>query len=123
MYHSWPREVYLLSLEEHRDGDTWGVRLLELVQRGFAPHCTIADFAKGLRSGQEQALPNVPCWGDVFHGLYEIGPVVRHLESRAYDAMAAAEKLDQQQKRHEWRNGRKDREVSGKLPHTDQAKI
>lgn len=28
---------YLLSQEEHRDGDTWGVRLLELADRGFAP--------------------------------------------------------------------------------------
>jgi hypothetical protein len=112
---------YLLRLEEHRDADTWGVRLLELTQRGFAPNCTIADFAKGLRSGQKQAMPTVPCWGDVFHGLYEFGPVVRHLESRAYDAMTATEKLAQQQKRHEWRNGRKDREVSGKLPHACKA--
>jgi hypothetical protein len=112
---------YLLRLEEHRDGDTWGVRLLELAQRGFAPNCTIADFAKGLRSGQAQALPDVPCWGDVFHGLYEIGPVVRYLEGRAYDAMTAAEKLAQQQKRYEWRKGRKDREVSGKLPHARKA--
>ena len=28
---------YLLSIEEHRDGDTWGVRLLELVAQGFQP--------------------------------------------------------------------------------------
>jgi hypothetical protein len=112
---------YLLRLEEHRDADTWGVRLLELVQRGFAPDCTIADFAKGLRSGQEQAMPDVPCWGDVFHGLYEFGPVVRHLESRAYDAMTATEKLARQQKSHEWRKGRKDRELSGKLPYARKA--
>jgi hypothetical protein len=112
---------YLLSLEAHRDADTWGVRLLELAQRGFAPAQTIADFAKGLRSGQEQAMPAVPCWGDIFHGLYEFGPVVRHLERRAYEAMAATEKLGQQQKRHEWRNGRKDREVSGKLPYACKA--
>jgi hypothetical protein len=112
---------YLLSLEEHRDADTWGVRLLELAQRGFAPSRTIADFAKGLRSGQQQAMPAVPCWGDVFHGLYECAPVVRHLESRAYDAMAATEKLAHKQKRHVWRKGRKDRELSGKLPHARKA--
>jgi hypothetical protein len=39
---------FLLSLEEHRDGDTWGVRLLELVDRGFAPDATVADFGSGL---------------------------------------------------------------------------
>src|SRR5271157_1403918 len=27
---------FLLSPEEHRDADTWGIRLLELVDRGFA---------------------------------------------------------------------------------------
>jgi hypothetical protein len=112
---------YLLSLEEHRDGDTWGVRLLELAQRGFAPDCTVADFAKGLRCGQEQALPGVPCRGDVFHCLYEVGPLARYLENRAYDAMTCVEKLQRQQKRHERRKGRKDREVSGKLTYAVQA--
>jgi hypothetical protein len=37
---------YLLIQEEHRDGDTWGVRLLELLERGFAPQATIADFSE-----------------------------------------------------------------------------
>src|SRR5262249_52967786 len=60
---------YLLSQEEHRDGDTWGVRLLELVDRGFAPEATVADFGSGLRAGHEQALPGVACRGDVFHSL------------------------------------------------------
>ncbi len=36
---------YLLSSEEHRDADTWGVRLLELSERSFRPDATIADFA------------------------------------------------------------------------------
>ena len=30
---------YLLSLEDHRDAETWGVRLLELVDQGFASRC------------------------------------------------------------------------------------
>jgi hypothetical protein len=112
---------YLLSLEEHRDGDTWGVRLLELVERGFAPDATIADFAKGLRSGQEQALPGVPCRGDVFHCLYEVGPLVRYLENRAYDAMGAVEKLARKQGQHERRKGRKDLEVAQRLRHAKEA--
>jgi hypothetical protein len=112
---------YLLSLEEHRDGDTWGVHLLELAARGFAPEATIADFATGLRAGQEQALPGVPCRGDVFHALQEFGPAVRYLHNRAYEAMTAVEKLARQQKRHESRRGRKDREVSAKLPYARQA--
>jgi hypothetical protein len=112
---------YLLSMEEHRDGDTWGVRLLELIERGFRPQATIADFAKGLGSGQGQALPGVPCRGDVFHGLYEVGPLVRSLENRAYEAMDTVEELSRQQKQHEWRQGRKSPSVAAKLWQAQQA--
>jgi hypothetical protein len=98
---------YLLSPEEHRDADTWGVRLLELQTHGFAPDATIADFATGLRAGQKQAFPDVPCRGDVFHVLHKIVPVVTFLEQRAYAAMAARSKLEQQQASHERRQGRK----------------
>ena len=55
-----------MSPEEHRDADTWGIRLLELVDRGFAPEATIADFASGLRAGHQEALPEVPCRGEFF---------------------------------------------------------
>lgn len=111
---------YLLSLEEHRDGDTWGVRLLERVERGLRPDATIADFAKGLRCGQEQALPGVPCRGDVFHCLYEVGPLVRYLENRAYDTMEAVGKLTRQQALHQWRKGRKDLRVAQRLRYAQQ---
>ena len=52
---------FLLSLEEHRDADTWAIRLLELADRGFAPQATIADFGTGLRAGMAAALPDGPC--------------------------------------------------------------
>src|SRR5438270_6881182 len=51
---------FLLSLEDHRDADTWGVRLLELQERGLAPRATIADFGTSLRAGQELAFPGLP---------------------------------------------------------------
>jgi hypothetical protein len=106
---------YLLSLEAHRDADTWGVRLLELVDRGFQPQATIADFAGGLRAAQAAVLPGVPCRGDVFHVLDEAVPLVTYLENRAYDAIAACAKLQRQQAQHERRRGRKAADVSGKL--------
>jgi len=112
---------YLLRLEEHRDGDTWGVRLLELADRGFAPDATIADFASGLRSGQEQALPGVPCRGDLFHCLYQVGPLVNYLENRAFAAMETVEKLARQQRQHERRQGRKDLRVAQRLRYAKQA--
>jgi hypothetical protein len=85
---------FLLSREDHRDADTWGTRLLELQERGFAPTATVADFGTGIRAGQKLAMPEVPCRGDVFHALHEATPVVTYLENRAYDAIAAQHKLE-----------------------------
>jgi hypothetical protein len=85
---------YLLSMEEHRDADTWAIRLLELQERGLAPDATIADFGQSLRAGQQLAMPAVPCRGDVFHALHTMGPLVTYLENRAYDAIAAQDKLE-----------------------------
>lgn len=87
---------FLLSAEDQRDGDTWALRLLELQDRGFAPKATIADFGVGIRAGQKRALPGVPCRGDIFHALNEIIPVATFLENRAYDAIAAHDKLQRQ---------------------------
>jgi transposase-like protein len=106
---------FLLSLEEHRDADTWGVRLLELGDRGFAPEATVADFGAGLRAGQQEALPKVPCRGDVFHALYTIGPLARYLENRAYEVIDARSKLERKQATAQRRHGRKDQSLAMKL--------
>jgi hypothetical protein len=103
---------YLLSQEEYRDADTWGVRLLELQQRGFAPDATIADFATGLRAGQEQALSDVPCRGDIFHALQKVMSAVIYLDSQAYAAIAARSKWEQRQAAYQRRHGRKDSTVA-----------
>jgi hypothetical protein len=84
---------YLLSPEEQRDGDTWAIRLLELQDRGLAPDATIADFGTGLRAGQQQALPGVPCRGDVFHALQTVTALLTYLENRAYRTIEAHHKL------------------------------
>jgi hypothetical protein len=85
---------FLLSLENQRCATTWGVRLLELQERGFDPEATIADFGTGLRAGQELALPGTPCRGDTFHVLQEITPLVTYVENRAWDAIEARHRLD-----------------------------
>jgi hypothetical protein len=112
---------FLLSLEDHRDADTWGIRLLELVDRGFAPEATIADFAAGLRAGHKEALPGRPCRGDVFHALYEVGPLVGYLENRAYEAIETRTKLERKQATAERRRGRKDRSLARKLSYARSA--
>jgi hypothetical protein len=105
---------YLLSQEDHRDADTWGVRLLESAERGFAPEAIIADFGTGLRAGQELALPRVPCRGDVFHLVRDLEQAVSYLENRAYDALDACARLEQEQARVR-RRGRPARGVAQRL--------
>jgi hypothetical protein len=78
---------YLLSLEEQCDTETWGVRLLELTDRGFAPQAIVCDAGKCLRAGQALAMPGTPCRGDVFHALHEGQEVASFLERRAYKAI------------------------------------
>jgi len=112
---------YLLSPEDHRDADTWGVRLLELHERGFGPDCTIADSASGLRAGQAEALPNVPCRGDVFHALQTATPLVGYLENRAYEAITTCSRLEHRQARAEHRQGRKDASLAGQLRYARDA--
>ena len=106
--------LLLASPEEHRDADTWGVRLLELVDQGFAPKATIADFGSGLRAGHQEVLPEVPCRGDVFHALYHTGPLVRYLENRAYEAMNVCAKLERKQATTARRRGCKDQSLATK---------
>jgi hypothetical protein len=112
---------YLLSAEEHRDADTWGVRLLELSDRGFRPDATIADFASGLRAGQAEVLPDVPCRGDVFHAVQTATPLVGYLENRAYEAIATRSRLEDRQGRTEHRQGRKDLSLASQLRYAREA--
>ena len=112
---------YLLSQEEHRDAVTWGVRLLELCDRGFAPDATIADFGSGLRAGQELALPGLACRGDVFHALQTLEALVASVENRAYQAIAARSKLEHQQAQSQKRRGRSAPSLSQKLRHARPA--
>ena len=108
---------YLLSLEEHRDAETWGIRLLELRDRGFQPDATIADVGSGLRAGQELALPTTPCRGDVFPALQDLTSALGTVDHRAYQAMDTCNDLQRKQARHAWRHGRADLKLANTLKH------
>ena len=105
---------YLLSLEDHRDADTWAIRILELQDQGFQPEATIADAGKGLRAGQALAMPEVPCRGDVFHALQSVQSLLTFLENRAYAAIDTASDLQRKKPRLVWR-GRRTQSVAAKL--------
>jgi hypothetical protein len=82
---------YLLAPEKSRDADTWALRLMELGDKGLQPDYTVADGGTGLRAGQTLAWPDIPCRGDVFHALLEIGRLAVYLEHRAFSAMSIRE--------------------------------
>jgi hypothetical protein len=85
---------YLLRLEDNRDGDTWGVHLLDLRKRGLNPDAVIGDAGSGLRAGLKQALPEVPFRGDVFHAIRDFQDVARLLEQGAYKAIKKCTELE-----------------------------
>ena len=85
---------YLLAQEPSRDAVTWAVHLLDLSQRGLHLEYTVADAGQGLRAGQAEAWPGVPCRGDVFHAEREMGKMTTYLENRAYGCIGAREELE-----------------------------
>ncbi len=78
-------------------------------------------FRRGLRAGQAEALPDVPCRGDVFHALQTATPLVGYLENRAYEAIATRSRLENRQARGEHRQGRKDASLVGQLRYAREA--
>ena len=85
---------YLLAVEDHCDETTWGVHLLNLIERGLHPERTIADGGKALRAGQAAAWPDIPCHGDVFHAERDLGRLAYYLENRAAGCTTARRKLE-----------------------------
>lgn len=85
---------YLLAQEPSRDAVTWAIHLLDLSQRGLHLEYTVADAGQGLRAGQAEAWPGVPCRGDVFHAESEMGKMTIYLENRAYGCIGAREELE-----------------------------
>lgn len=96
-----PQSTYcfLLAHEQHRDATTWGVHLLDLAAHGLDVAYTIADAGKGLRAGQAQAWPNTPCWGDIFHPLYEAGRLTAYLTNRALGCIGERDRLERKMTR------------------------
>jgi len=86
---------YLLAEADHRDEDTWGIHLLDAKAQGFAPDYTIADGAAGLRAGQQVALGDTPCHGDVFHIQHQCETLANLLGRLAKGAATRRQRLEQ----------------------------
>ncbi len=84
---------YLLTAEERRDADTWGVHLLDAAQQGLDPDYTIADAGQGLRAGQKAAWSDTPCHGDVFHIQRQCESLANTLSRLAHGATSRRQAL------------------------------
>lgn len=105
---------YLLSVEDSCDETTWGVRLLDLSDRGLDLERTIADGGKALRAGQKAAWGDaVPCDGDVFHAQMKLTQLTTFLQRRAYKCIKAHQ--DIQAKMHRARKKGNGQKLSKKL--------
>ena len=83
--------VLNLSPAEKRDGATWGLTLLDLLERGIQFHDLASDGAQGIRAGAEAAELAVPLRPDLFHLLREAHKRSQRLEKAAYQAIKLAE--------------------------------
>ncbi len=88
--------VLLISKEDEADATTWGVRFLELQQRGLQYAHLVKDQGAAMAAGIADAgiLPDSACGSDVFHCLLTFGREARALAHQATRAQTAFEKLD-----------------------------
>ena len=86
---------YLLAEAQHRDEVTWGVHLLDAKAQGLNPDYTIADAAKGLRSGQRAVFGELPCHGDVFHIQHQCETLANLLTRLAKGATSRRQQPEQ----------------------------
>ena len=84
--------VLNLTPAESRDGTTWGLTYLDLVERGFQFHDLACDGGLGLRAGVREAELVIPLRPDLFHILRDAHRLTRRLEGAAYKAIETAER-------------------------------
>jgi hypothetical protein len=103
----------LLAKATDRDQDTWGIHLLDLQERGYAPLTSILDGAKGLIKGHEIALPDTILRHDQFHFISDLKDCGRFLKNQVASSTTTALKLFNQKEKA--RNEQKKQELSDSL--------
>jgi len=84
--------VLNLTPAESRDGTTWGLTYLGLMERGIQFQDLACDGGTGLRAGVREAKLAVPLRPDLFHLLQEAQRLTRRLEGAAYRAIETTER-------------------------------
>jgi len=84
--------VLNLTPAESRDGTTWGLTYLDLVERGIQFHDLACDGGTGLRAGVLEAELAIPLRPDLFHILQDAHHLTQRLERTAYKAIDTADR-------------------------------
>lgn len=87
---------YLLSVEHHRDEDTWAIHFWDCQKKGLDPLRTIGDDASGLVSGHKMVFPDVPYHYDNFHLSRALMDLRRFYRNRLKTAITELRLLQKQ---------------------------
>ena len=80
--------LFDLSLRASRSGADWADVLEIGKAQGLDLSVVVKDAGAGIDAGVRQAFPGAERRDDCFHALYEMNKVQRHLEQKAYGAIA-----------------------------------
>lgn len=108
--------VLNLTAAEARDGTTWGLTYLDLVERGIQFQDLACDGGSGLRAGVREAKLAVPLRPDLFHLLQEAHRLTRRLEGAAYRAIELAQRAQRADLQARGIIRRRGRPLKSKLP-------
>lgn len=108
--------VVNLTPAESRDGTTWGVTYLELLERGVQFHDLACDGGTGLRAGVREAELAIPLRPDLFHLMQDAHRLTRRLEAAAYRAIDTAERARRAELEAQGLIRRRGRPLKVKLP-------
>lgn len=88
--------VLFAGKEHEADGTTWGVRLLELQERGLRCAHLVKDQGTAMTAGVAESglLPRSACGSDAFHFLRAFGREARALAHQSTRAQDAHDKLE-----------------------------
>ena len=78
-----------------RDGETWNICLLLLMDQGYKPDTAVIDGASGLLKGYTDAMTSVTIRHDHFHIIRDILNCVRYLSNKEKSAATKAFKLQE----------------------------
>ncbi|HNT73517.1 MAG TPA: hypothetical protein PKH77_00720 [Anaerolineae bacterium] len=108
--------VLNLTPAQSRDGTSWGVTYLDLVERGIQFHDLACDGGTGLRAGVKEAELAIPLRPDLFHILQAAHRLTRHLEGAAYQAMENTERAQRAELEAQGRIRRRGRRLKIQVP-------